>query len=60
MNQQGRADDAGEVTVGFVEENGGRAISQNVTMGQSFIIPAGAFLFDRSSEYSPSVGSVRE
>jgi len=31
----------GEVSVGFVEENGGRAIGRNLTVGQSFIIPRG-------------------
>ena len=50
MNHRGRVDGAGEVVVGFVEENGGRAISQNVTVGQSFIIPAGMFLLNKRSE----------
>ena len=32
---------AGEVSIGFVEENGGRSIGQNVSAGQSYIIPQG-------------------
>ena len=32
---------AGEVSIGFVEENGGRSIGQNVSAGQSYVIPQG-------------------
>ena len=31
----------GEVNIGFIEENGGRSIGQNVSAGQSYIIPQG-------------------
>lgn len=46
----------GEVSVGFVEENGGRAIGRNLTVGQSFIIPRGADLSPFKMEGCQSMG----
>ena len=31
----------GTVSIGFVEENGGRGVGANITAGQSYVIPRG-------------------
>lgn len=44
----------GQVNVGFVEENGGRAIGRNLTVGQSYIIPAGLAMWIHNLACEPA------
>ena len=44
----------GEVSIGFVEENGGRSIGQNVSAGQSYVIPQGNFTHAAQPSYKLS------